>query len=304
MRVTGPLGVVLATAFAISASVSAQQRSEAECRAAGNSPLPEPSWYAAACGWMHKGASAGAANGVLRVPGDPAFHIDLRATPDNFQTFLLPNANAATTIAPTASQPFYGLEHDNGTGVLYAVDNTTKQLGTINKATAAFTSLVTITGMGAAETATGLAFQSFAGGPVYVSGTDGATSNLYTINTTTGAATLVGPMGTALMIDIAINNAGQMYGHDIGTDSLYSINTTTGAATLIGATGIAANFAQSIDFDKSTGVLYGWVYQGGGVNQFVQFNLATGAATNLNTPTNLEAEGALTPVELQDFRIE
>ncbi len=114
----------------------------------------------------------------------------------------------------------------------------------------------------------------------------------------------MGAFGTQLMIDIAINNAGQMYGHDIATDSLYSINTSTGAATLIGATGYAANFAQSIDFDKSTGILYGWIYLGGGANQFVQFNLATGAGTTLNTPTNIEAEGALTPVELESLSIE
>ena len=146
--------------------------------------------------------------------------------------------------------------------------------------------------------------RTWAAGPVYISSATGTVSNIYTVNTTTGALTLLGPTGTALMIDIAINNAGQMYGHDIGTDSLYTINTTTGAATLVGPTTIAANFAQSIDFDKTDGTLYGWLYVGSGVNHFVTFNLATGAATILNSPTNIEAEGALTPVELQGFSIE
>lgn len=287
----------------LASTAGAQQLSDAECRAAGTSPHREPSWWAAAC--AHTIPES--ARRVVKRPnviGDAAFHVDLRAAPDTLQTFALPNANAATVVASTASQPFYGLEHDNATGLLYAVDATALQLGTLNKTTAAFTSLVTITGLEAGHSITGLAFQSWAPGPVYVSTSSGTVSNLYTINTTTGAATLLGPMGTALMIDIAINNAGQMYGHDIATDSLYSINTATGAATLIGATGYAANFAQSIDFDKSTGILYGWVYLGSGANQFVQFNLATGAGTTLNTPTNIEAEGALLPVDLERFSVE
>lgn len=283
----------------LASTAGAQQMSDAECRASGNSPYREPSWWAAACGHTIPDS----ARKVVKRPnaiGDAAFHVDLRATPDSLQTFALPNANAATAVAAVGAQTFYGLEHDNATGVMYGVDNTTLQLGTVDKATAAFTSLVTITGLPVGASTTGLAFQSWATGPVYVS----TATDLYTVNTTTGAATLVGPFGTTLMIDIAINNAGQMYGHDIATDSLYSINTATGAATLIGLTGYAANFAQSIDFDKSTGILYGWIYIGSGVNQFVQFDLATGAGTTLNTPTNIEAEGALLPVTLERFSVE
>jgi hypothetical protein len=295
------ISAALAAALAAT-TVGAEQRSAQECWAAGNTTQREPAWWAAACGHLIPDS----ARRVVHAPqtlGDAAYHVDLRATPDNFQTFALPNANAATTVATTASQPFYGIEHDNGTGILYAVDATALQLGTLNKATAAFTSLVTITGLGVGQSVTGLAFKSYATGPVYLSTSDGTTSNIYTINTTTGAATLLGATGTALMIDIAVNNSGQMYGHDIGSDSLYSINTTTGAATLLGLTGFNANFAQSIDFDKSTGILYGWLYIGAGVNQFVQFNLTNGAATILNTPTNIEAEGTITPVELESFSV-
>ncbi|MBK9964574.1 MAG: hypothetical protein IPP07_06605 [Holophagales bacterium] len=291
------VAVLFATLLASTAG--AQQKTDEECRAAGNSTQREPSWWAAACGHT---IPASARQVVKRpnVIGDAAFHVNLRATPDALQTFALPSASAATTVASVGAQVFYGLEHDNATGVMYGLDNATLQLGTVDKTTAAFTSLLTITGMPVGASTTGLAFQSWAAGPVYVS----TATDLYTINTTTGAATLVGPFGTTLMIDIAINNAGQMYGHDIGSDSLYSINTATGAATLIGLTGHLANFAQSIDFDKSTGILYGWIYIGTGVNQFVQFDLATGAGTILNTPTNIEAEGALLPVALERFSVE
>ncbi len=298
------LSVCLAALLLAPTVMAAQQYSDAECRAAGNSNQREPAWWAAACGHLIPDSVRNAPPGAINTIGDPAFHVDLRATPDSFMTFALPSANTATPIASTLSQPFFGVEHDNSTGILYAVDNATRQLGTLNKTTGVFTPLVTITGLAAAQNVTGLAFITFGAGPVYLTAGDGVTTNLFTINTGTGAATVVGATGTALMIDIAINNSGQMFGMDIGTDSLYTINTATGAATLIGPIGFNANFAQSMDFDKSTGLLYGWLYLGAGVNHFVQYNQATGAATILNSPTNIEAEGALTPVSLQEFSVE
>jgi hypothetical protein len=303
------VAVCLAALLVVPSVTVAQQRSDAECLAAGSSNGREPAWWPAACGHLIPDSVRNAPPGAISTLGDPGFHVNLRSTPDQLLTFALPNANTATLIANTLSQPFFGLEHDNGTGLLYAVDNATRALGTLNKTTAVFTPVVTITGLPPlapppAFNITGLAFLSYGAGPVYLMGGDGVSSNLYTINTTTGAATLVGATGTALMIDIAINNSGQMYGMDIGTDSLYTINTGTGAATLIGPTGFNANFAQGMDFDKSTGILYAWLYLGAGVNHFVQYNLATGAATILNSPTNIEAEGTLTPVSLQELSVE
>lgn len=306
MRVIRNLALTGAAALlAASTAVAVQQRSVSECEAAGNSPHSEPAWYAEACGYLHRVPMRHVApHASPFTTGDPAFHVNLRSTPDQFQTFLLPNANAATTLGTiTAGINLYGLEHDNASGVLYAVDDAAKTFGTVNKANGTYTPSVTITGLGAGYTVTGLAFQSIAG-PVYLSAGDATATSLYTLNTATGVATAVGPMGVVLMIDIAINNAGQMYGYSVSTDSLYSINTATGAATLIGALGYNVNFAQSCDFDKSTGVLYAWLYIGTGVNYFVTIDTATGAATLVNTPTNIEPEGALTPVELQGFDVE
>ncbi len=107
-----------------------------------------------------------------------------------------------------------------------------------------------------------------------------------------------------LIIDIAINASGQMYAHDISTDSIYTVNTGTGVATLVGATGVAANFAQGMEFDKTTGVLYAWLYEGAGVNRFATINLATGAATTVASPLAGEYEGATTPVSLQTFSVD
>lgn len=276
-----------------------------DCAALANSAQREPTWYATECQAYIPAvkllpvAKAGTAPNTI---GDPAYQLDLRATPNTFDTFALPNA-ASPSATPTTTFDSYALEHDNASGVLWAIENVTLALGTVNKTTGVFTAGPTVTGLVGTDSLTGLAFVN-SSSTFYVSASDGTESRLYSLNTTTGVLTNIGAMGTALMIDIAINNAGQMYGHDINTDSIYSINTTTGAATLIGATGVAANFAQSIDFDKSTGVLYAWIYSGGGVNQFASIDLATGAATAVSTPTNKEYEGALTPVSLQSFSVD
>lgn len=301
---------LLLVSTAAPAAAAPNMHTAADCAKYVNSAEREPSWYDATCRPAGAKAAAVAAAKVNfdaqpaapTAPGDPAYQLDLRATPNTFETFALPNA-AAPSTTPTTTFDSFALEHDNATGVLWGIENVTFALGTVNKATGAFTAGPTVTGLAAAENVTGLAFVN-SNSTFYVSAGNGTVSNIYSLNKTTGALTLIGPTGTALMIDIAINNAGQLYGHDIATDSLYTINTTTGAATLIGPTGVAANFAQSIDFDKSTGVLYGWIYEGTGVNRFASFNLTTGAATTLATPTNKEYEGALTPVSLQSFSVD
>jgi hypothetical protein len=67
--------------------------------------------------------------------------------------------------------------------------------------------------------------------------------NLYTINTTTGAATLVGSTGLAeslegIAYDAATNTLYLNTG--LNDESLYTLNTTTGAATLVGPNGSVA----------------------------------------------------------------
>jgi hypothetical protein len=116
---------------------------------------------------------------------------------------------------------------------------------------------------------------------VYVSADD---DNLYTIDPTTGATTLVGNMG-AQMTDIALRN-GSMFGTDYpasGPNSLYAIDPNTGAATLKGSTGV---FLNALQFG-SDGTLYG----AGGApgcgpaghptacNSLYTINTTTGAAT-------------------------
>jgi hypothetical protein len=86
---------------------------------------------------------------------------------------------------------------------------------------------------------------------------------LFTINQANGDASSIGPFNTGgLMVGIACDLNGKMYGEDSVTDSLYEINTATGTATLIGELGIDLNDAQDIAYDKDNKILYSTGYKG------------------------------------------
>jgi hypothetical protein len=96
-----------------------------------------------------------------------------------------------------------------------------------------------------------------ADGTLYASSTDGSSSHLYTVNIDTGTTTAVGQITNApTIIDIAINADGEMYGVDISSDNLVQIDPATGAGTVIGPIGFDADYAQSMDFEQVSGVLY------------------------------------------------
>jgi hypothetical protein len=68
--------------------------------------------------------------------------------------------------------------------------------------------------------------------------TGGASSNLVTVNLTTGAATVIGPVGFNAG-SLEFGPDGNLYGGSTGnTGNLYRINKATGASTLVGATGL------------------------------------------------------------------
>jgi len=222
---------------------------------------------------------------AVRFPTDTGFAQDLRS--DSFVSFTL-NDFPNQVLVGINTDAYYGMDFDPSATTLWALNDTTGELGTINLATGAFTGVV------AAPAPTG----NWTGLAIDASGTFWASdvSDLYTIDPGTGVSTLVGPFGISggLMIEVAINLDGDMYGHDIATDSIYSIDTATGAATLIGPTGLAANFAQGMDFDFSDGTLYIFGYTGGGTNTFGTVDLATGAVTPLAVDDPLgEFEGAI-----------
>jgi hypothetical protein len=96
-----------------------------------------------------------------------------------------------------------------------------------------------------------------------------AASELYTINLSTGAATLVGSAPGLLLINLAINNAGQCYSIDINADNLGTVNLANGAFTVIGSLGLAASYAQDLEFDRDANELYWTAYTSTGELRWV-----------------------------------
>ncbi len=136
-----------------------------------------------------------------------------------------------------------------------------------------------------------------------------AGGNLYVLDPTTAAATLVGPLlvGTLPIgvTGLAFNPAnGTLYGvtDDYSAnypDSLVTINTQTAAATLIGPLGVTS--VTDISFN-SAGMLYGWVvnpldpasYDAPSSSYLVSISLTTGAATQIGSaPMGLNYEGGI-----------
>lgn len=179
----------------------------------------------------------------------------------------------------------YALDFDASGTILYAIPNDLRELGTIDLDSGQFASIATVSGV-ATGNFTGLTIHPVTGA-AYVSAAGSNDSILYSIDLDTGVAEAIGDMGVPLMIEIAMNCAGELYGHSVFTNSLYRIEPATGTATLVGLYGIQTNFAQGMDFDNSSGLLYASLYTGGGNNQFGTFDLDTGAFNPLvsNDPT-------------------
>jgi|GEM_PF-6767103 len=104
--------------------------------------------------------------------------------------------------------------------------------------------------------------------------------NLYTIDTTTANATLVGNTGQFLESIAMDPTTGNLYGAD-GSGSLYSLNKTTGASTLIGSTGLGN--IEGMDFAGST--LFGFNFAA--TPTIYTIDTSTAAATPFVTANNI-----------------
>ncbi len=80
-------------------------------------------------------------------------------------------------------------------------------------------------------------------------------SYLYTIDLSSGTATLVGTIGSGIMISIACDGDGNLWGLNLD-DNIYSIDKSTGTMTLVGSAGFDANYAQSMAWDPLTNLVY------------------------------------------------
>mgnify|MGYP006284732879 CR=1 FL=1 len=144
-----------------------------------------------------------------------------------------------------------------------------------------------------------------ADGTLYASSlaADGSSSYLYTLNMASGAATAVGQItNAASVIDIAINADGEMYGVDIATDDLVRIDPNTAAGSVIGPIGFDADYAQGMDFDPGSGVLYLAAYNADYARgELRTVDLSTGSSVLIDEfPDGVQADAlAFTPPPAQ-----
>ncbi|OQY26931.1 MAG: hypothetical protein B6244_12185 [Candidatus Cloacimonetes bacterium 4572_55] len=125
-------------------------------------------------------------------------------------------------------------------------------------------------------------------------------TDLYSIDIATGHATLIGPIGnTAIIIAMACDNDGNLYGIDMIDDNLYSIDPLTGAGTIIGPLGIDINFAQDMSYDKDDDVCY--LAGFGGPGRLYSIDVDTGHATTIGDFQNsMEISAFAIPYGFED----
>jgi Cys-rich repeat protein len=229
-------------------------------------------------GHSNAAASNGPAEGVRSVilAGSPAFAVDVYP---GYNLVNIPDTDVPGTWTVVANQPgntYFAGDFINGDfSKLYVVDYSLNQLHALDTATGA------VEVIGSCQPLAGESWTGMSGGLnglMYAASTNVSRSTLYTVDLSTGAATEVGQITNApAIIDIAMSPDMQLYGVDILNDALVRIDPQTAAGTVIGSIGFDANYAQGMDFEEESGVLYLAAYSTGGELRTADLN--TGATT-------------------------
>jgi hypothetical protein len=193
-------------------------------------------------------------------------------------------SGALTAVGPVGIDNVGDLTSDL-VSQLWGIQITTNSLVSINPSTGAGTLGPAITGTIGAAGGPAFPIVSLAYDPLN-STLYGNTSvpyggetadELYSINTTTGAATAVGLIGENSVYALGFSQAGGLYGVD-GNCNLVGINTGTGAGTIVGSTGLAPNGGCGV-YDMASG-LDGTMYLADALSSSLyDVNLGTGGTT-------------------------
>ncbi|MFZ1060773.1 MAG: hypothetical protein WAP47_16440 [Candidatus Rokuibacteriota bacterium] len=187
--------------------------------------------------------ATGAATFVADVPGTSLVGLTFLGgtlyASDIFGSSLLfgtinPTTGAYTGISDQGgSANWHGLAGNESAGLIYTIDiNDGNKLKSITPG-----GVITTIGSGAGIDGRGMGYDDLHG---ILYATSGGDSSLYTVDVTTGGATLIGALGIdAGTIGLDYDEASQiLYANDGQvSDSLYTVNVTTGAATLVGSNG-------------------------------------------------------------------
>jgi hypothetical protein len=239
--------------------------------------------------------------GVSRAHAETLYGIDYPASATLYT--VNETTGALTTVGAVGLDNVGDLTSDL-VSKLWGIQITTNSLVSINPSTGAGTLGPAITGTSPAGAAAGFPIVSLAYDPLnstLYGNTSvpfgGATADeLYSINTTTGAATALGLIGENSVYALGFSQTGSLYGVD-GSCNLVSINTGTGAGTIVGSTGLAVNGACG-SYDIASG-LNGTMYLADSNSESLyDVNLATGATTLVGpygSATNVVGLAVLAP---------
>ena len=231
--------------------------------------------------------SFGAVEFEMAISGGVTHAYDFRGTPDSFFTFDVDNPLPVTSEEPVVTYATFAMDFDD-TGTLVIYDNGSNAFGTIDLSNGCFTETAALSG-DLTEDPTGMSFNP-ATGEWWIVDIDGTTSEviLYLADplgsgNTTQMSVVRDDTGFPInqVIDLAFDNDGNLYVYDIETDALYETDPNTGVATLVGFSNQSANFAQGMDFDPTTNILYQAIYTGGGTGSYGQWDLNSGAFTEI-----------------------
>lgn len=168
-------------------------------------------------------------DGMTNTNGGTIYAVDSSSVlrtidPHTGLTTAVNGTNPGTSIIEVAQRPsdgaLFGMAFSNGN--LFTIDKTTALAAQVGSSTHSVTWL-------------NIAFDG--SGNLFLADAPGGrntNSNLYGINTTTGAATLLGAIGTGanlFNVDALLWHNGALYGFTDGTHKIITINTTTGAGT-------------------------------------------------------------------------
>ena len=183
--------------------------------------------------------------------GETAYYgVNSGADATEFASFLGNNPETLDILGsyPGSAFPNAGDFPNDDNSVAYELD-ADGNLRTVNVETGEFSEIGNVGSPGNGWT--GMATNPNSG-QIYVhTGT-----TLYTLDPDAPSVQEVGGFGgVSLMIGLAIDGEGTMYGYSVQTDALYEINKQTGEATQIGSIGFDANFGQGLTWDTKNGVL-------------------------------------------------
>lgn len=185
---------------------------------------------------------------------------------------------------------------------LYTAEYSGSVFGQLNPVTGAFTPISSTGPSGTGVSCPSClyppagTFEELGSTPSTIYAMDGA-QNLYSIDPTTGIATLIGPTGLSPLTTFSLSNGSSVL-YEAVLNVLYTINTTTGAATEIGPTTVFTTDGWGIDsLLVENGILYAGDVLGFDIpTEFYSIDPANGAATFLVDQSVGEASFGLAPI--------